>query len=467
MKEQACSSALSVHYDLVWDHLDAAQKGDAMAMGEDYKQFLDAAKTERLCVKEIVRRAEEKGFVDLASLTTLSPGDKVYSVNRGKAVMLAVIGEEPITSGMQIVGSHIDSPRIDLKQNPLYEDGCMALLKTRYYGGIRKFHWLALPLALHGVIIRGDGSSVDVNIGDKVGDPVFFITDMLPHMAAEQNKKSLGEAIEGENLNAIAGTLPAGNQDDKDRFREAILRLLNDAYQITEEDFVSAELELVPAGGARVVGFDRSAVAAYGQDDRACAYTSMAAILSTTPAAKTSVALFVDKEEIGSRGNTGMLSQNFVNTVGRMIQLQTGSCTGFDAALALSRSAALSSDVAAAFDPNYPSISDPRNNAYLGKGVALVKYTGGRGKSNSNDAHAEFVGEVRRIMNKAGVIWQTSELGKVDQGGGGTIAYILADWDMEVMDVGVPLLAMHAPYEVVSKADVYMTVQAYKAFYRG
>ena len=467
MKEQANGSALSVRYDLVWDHLDAAQRGDVMAIGEDYKQFLDASKTERLCVKEIVRRAEEKGFVDLASMTQLSPGDKVYSVNRGKTLMLAVIGEEPITSGMQIVGSHIDSPRIDIKQNPLYEDGCMALFKTRYYGGIRKFHWLALPLALHGVIIRDDGSSVDVNIGDKEGDPVFFITDMLPHMAAEQNKKPLGEAIEGENLNAIVGTLPAGDQGDSDRFREAILRLLHNAYQITEEDFVSAELELVPAGSARDVGFDRGAVAGYGQDDRACAYTSMAAILSAGPAAKTSVALFVDKEEIGSRGNTGMLSQYFVNTLGKMIRMQSGSCTVLDTAQALSNSAALSSDVAAAFDPNYPSISDPRNNAYLGKGVALVKYTGGRGKSNSNDAHAEFVGKVRRIMKKAGVIWQTSELGKVDQGGGGTIAYILADLDMEVMDVGVPLLAMHAPFEVVSKADVYMTVQAYKAFYQG
>ena len=467
MKDFSKGSNLSIRYDLVWDHLNAAQREDAMAMGEDYKQFLDAAKTERLCVQEIIRRVEKKGFVDLESVTSLSTGDKVYSVNRGKSIMLAVIGEEPITSGIRAVGSHIDSPRIDLKQNPLYEGGNMALLKTHYYGGIRKFHWLALPLALHGVVIRGDGSSVAINIGDKEGDPVFFITDMLPHMAAEQNKKPLGEAIEGENLNAIAGTLPAGNQGDADRFREAILQLLNDAYQITEEDFVSAELELVPAGGARDVGFDRGAVAAYGQDDRACAYTSMAAILSAGPAAKTSVALFMDKEEIGSRGNTGMLSQNFVTTLGRMIQLQSGSCTGFDTALALSRSAALSSDVAAAFDPNYPSISDPRNNAYLGRGVALVKYTGARGKSNSNDAHAEFVGEVRRIMNKAGVIWQTSELGKVDQGGGGTIAYILADWDMEVLDVGVPLLSMHAPYEVVSKADVYMTVRAYEAFYRG
>ena len=456
---------LTAKYSLVWDTLTAEQRREVMETGEDYKRFLDAAKTERLCVREIVRRAEEQGFVNLASMTTLSPGNKVYSINRGKALMLAVIGEEPIISGIRAVGSHIDSPRIDLKQNPLYEDGNMALLKTRYYGGIRKFHWLALPLALHGVVIREDGSKVDINIGDNEGDPVFFITDMLPHMAAEQNKKPLGEAIEGENLNAIAGTLPAGDQDGKDRFREAILRLLNDTYHITEEDFVSAELELVPAGRARDVGFDRGAVAAYGQDDRACAYTSMAAILSAGPVTKTSVALFMDKEEIGSRGNTGMLSQNFVNTLGRMIQLQSGSCTGFDTALALSRSAALSSDVAAAFDPNYPSISDPRNNAYLGRGVALVKYTGSRGKSNSNDAHAEFVGEIRRLLNKAGVVWQTSELGKVDQGGGGTIAYILADWDMEVLDVGVPLLAMHAPYEVVSKADIYMTMKAYHAFY--
>ena len=299
----------------------------------------------------------------------------------------------------------------------------------------------------------------DVN-GNEVSVFLYNGTTYVP-------LRAVSEAIEGENLNAIVGTLPAGDQGDSDRFREAILRLLHNAYQITEEDFVSAELELVPAGSARDVGFDRGAVAGYGQDDRACAYTSMAAILSAGPAAKTSVALFVDKEEIGSRGNTGMLSQYFVNTLGKMIRMQSGSCTVLDTAQALSNSAALSSDVAAAFDPNYPSISDPRNNAYLGKGVALVKYTGGRGKSNSNDAHAEFVGKVRRIMKKAGVIWQTSELGKVDQGGGGTIAYILADLDMEVMDVGVPLLAMHAPFEVVSKADVYMTVQAYKAFYQG
>ncbi|MBQ9534441.1 MAG: aminopeptidase [Clostridia bacterium] len=456
---------LTVKYGLVWDKLSKKERDEAMKTGEDYKKFIDAGKTERLCVRELVRRAEAEGFKNLDSVKKLKPGDKVYSVNRGKSAVLAVIGKEPVKAGVSIVGSHIDSPRIDLKQNPLYEEGGMALLKTHYYGGIRKYQWVARPLALYGVVILADGKAVEIAIGDEPGDPVFYITDLLPHLAADQSKKTLNEGIAGEALNAIIGTLPEGKEEDKDRFKQAILQLLNDKYGMVEEDFVSAELELVPAGAARDVGLDRGSIAAYGHDDRVCAYTSMKALFESKPAAKTAIALFVDKEEVSSQGNTSMNSRNFANTVGRMIELQEGTCTGFDIDRALALSALLSSDVAAAFDPNYPSVSETRNNAYLGKGVTIVKYTGSRGKSGSNDANAEFVGEVRRVLNAAGVVWQTSELGKVDQGGGGTIAYILANCDMDVLDIGVPVLAMHAPFELVSKADVYMTYKAYKAFY--
>lgn len=456
---------LAVKYRLVWDSLSADQRREVMETGEDYKHFLDAAKTERLCVSEIVRRAKEHGFVPLEEKSTLLAGDRVYSVNRGKGVVLAVIGKDPIKNGVNIVGSHIDSPRIDLKQNPLYEEGGMALLKTHYYGGIKKYQWVARLLAMHGVVIRRDGSSVEIHVGDKEEDPVFYITDLLPHLSADQYKKTLGEAIEGESLNPIAGCLPTGEEKDKERFKQSVLSLLHDTYQITEEDFVSAELELVPAGTARDVGFDRGAIAAYGHDDRVCAYTSMKAVFECVPANKTAIALFVDKEEVGSMGNTGMQSRNFAITLGKMIALQEGNCCGFEVDLALARSALLSSDVAVAFDPNYASVSESHNNAYLGRGVTIVKYTGARGKSGSSDANAEFVGKIRKILNDAGIIWQTSELGKVDQGGGGTIAYILANCDMDVLDIGVPVLAMHAPYEVVSKTDVYMTMKAYQAFY--
>ena len=457
---------LTVKYGLVWDTLDEAQKSAVMAMGEDYKQFMDASKTERTCTQEIVRRAQARGFVDLNTVDSLKPGDKVYSVGRGKNVVLAVIGEEEVAAGVRIVGSHIDSPRLDIKQNPLYESDGMALLKTHYYGGIRKYQWVARPLALYGVVILRDGSKVELAIGDEPGDPVFYISDLLPHLAADQNKKTLAEGIAGEDLNAMAGSLPLGDEKAEQRFKKQVLTLLHEKYGIVEEDFVSAELELVPAGKARDVGFDRGSVAAYGHDDRVCAYTSMAALFEIEHCAKTSVALFVDKEEVGSNGNTGMHSRYFANVLGTMIELQRGVCSGFEIDRAMARSALLSSDVAAAFDPNYPSVSDPRNNAYLGKGVTLVKYTGSRGKGGSNDANAEFIGWVRRVFNEAGIVWQTSELGKVDQGGGGTIAYILANADMDVIDVGVPVLSMHAPVEIVSKADVYMTAQGYKAFYR-
>ncbi len=459
-------SNLSSERPFVWDQLDKAGRDAVMSTGEDYKSFLDAGKTERACAREIIRRAEACGFVDIGSVDKLSPGDKIYYNNRGKAVVLAVVGSEPVESGVSIVGSHIDSPRIDIKQNPLYEESGMALLKTHYYGGIRKYQWVARPLALYGTIVRRDGSVLDIAVGDEPGDPVFYISDLLPHLAADQNKKTLAEGIEGEALNVLVGGLPAGNDGDEKRFKEGVLQLLRDKYGVEEEDFTSAELEIVPAGAARDIGFDRALIAAYGHDDRVCAYTSMQALFSLTSCRKTAVALFADKEEVGSMGSTGMQSQFFTNMLAEMIALQAGQCSVVALNRALARSAMLSADVAVAFDPNYPSPCEALNTAVLGKGTAIVKYTGSRGKSGSNDASAEFIGQVRKCFNDAGVVWQTGELGKVDQGGGGTIAYILANCDMDVLDVGVPVLSMHAPVEAVSKADVYMTVKAYQAFYQ-
>ena len=456
---------LSVKYDFVWDVINDAQKAEIMAMGEDYKAFMDASKTERTCTDEIVRRAKEAGYVDINTVTKLEKGDKVYSTNRGKNVVLAVIGEEPVANGVNIVGSHIDSPRLDLKQNPLIEKGGMAMFKTHYYGGVRKYQWVARPLALYGVVIMANGEKVEIAIGDDEGDPIFYISDLLPHLAADQNKKTLAEGVGGEDLNPICGTLPVGDEKDANRFKMGVLQLLNEKYGIVEEDFTSAELELVPAGKARDVGFDRGSIAAYGHDDRVCAYTSLAALFAIKECKKTAIALMVDKEEVGSNGSTGMHSKYFANLIGTMIELQKGSCSGFDVDKALAKSALLSSDVAAAFDPNHPNVAEANNTSYLGKGVTLIKYTGRGGKGGSNDANAEFIGEVRKCLNDAGVIWQTSELGKVDQGGGGTIAYILANADMDVIDVGVPVLSMHAPFEVVSKADVYMTAKGYEAFY--
>lgn len=458
-------SKLSVSYRSVWDALDEQGRAAVMATGEDYKRFLDAGKTERLCAAEIIRRAEAQGYADIATKTKLVPGDRVYSLSRGKTAVLAVIGSEPVAAGVSIVGSHIDSPRLDLKQNPLYEDSGLALFKTHYYGGIRKYQWVARPLALCGVVVLRDGSRVEVNIGDGADDPVFYITDLLPHLAAEQNKKTLAEGVEGEALNLLAGSVPEGGEEEKNRVRERVLGLLHAKYGMTEEDFVSAELEAVPAGFARDVGLDRGLIASYGHDDRVCAYASMKALFEMKGGKKTAVALFADKEEVGSQGSTGMHSRYFANLLGRMIELQEGVCGGCAVDRALAASAMLSADVAAGFDPTYPSVAEKNNTAFIGRGVTMVKYTGARGKSGSNDANAEFVGAVRKIFNDAGVVWQTSELGKVDAGGGGTIAYILANCDMDVLDMGVPVLSMHAPCEIVSKADVYMTARAYRAFY--
>jgi len=448
----------------IWEKLNEEERKNVFKLGDDYKAFIDASKTERLSIKEIIKRAEEQGFKPLDEFNELKPGAKVYFVNKGKSAVLAVIGKDKIENGMNIVGSHVDSPRIDLKQNPLYEEHGVSLLKTHYYGGIRKYQWVALPLALYGTVVKADGETIDISIGDDDNDPVFYITDLLPHLAKEQNDKKLSEAIEGEGLNVIIGSLPAEGKDDEKRFKLNVLKILNEKYGMIEEDFHTAEIEIVPAGRARDVGIDRGMISAYGHDDRVCAYTSLKAIFEVENNDRTAISLFADKEEIGSVGNTGMHSEFFNNFVGEMILLQGGG-DFLSLKRALANSSMLSSDVAAGVDPTYSNVSEIQNAAVMGQGVAMIKYTGSRGKSGANDANAEYIGRIRKIFNESDIVWQPAELGKVDQGGGGTIAYIMANLNMDVVDLGVPVLSMHAPFELVSKTDVYMTYKAYKAFY--
>jgi aspartyl aminopeptidase len=458
---------LTKKYELIWDHLKDGEMEKLMALSERYKGFMDASKTEREACDEIVKLAEKSGYVDINKLiakgTKLNPGDKVYAVNMGKGAALFVIGKQPMENGMNIVGSHIDSPRLDLKQNPLYEDGSFSMLDTHYYGGIKKYQWVTIPLALHGVIVKRNGEKINVVIGEDESEPVLYITDLLIHLAGKQMEKTLSKGIEGEDLNILFGSIPVCDKDAKERVKLNTLRLLNEKYGIEEEDFISAELEVVPAGKSRDVGMDRSMVMAYGHDDRVCAYTSLEAMLEVENPEKTCVALFVDKEEIGSVGATGMQSRFFENTVAEVMELTCG-YNDLKLRRALANSKMISSDVSAADDPNYPGVIDKNNGAYAGKGIVVTKYTGARGKGGSNDANAEFLGELRKIFNDNDVMWQTAELGKVDAGGGGTIAYILAEYDMEVVDCGVAVLSMHAPWEVVSKADIYSTYCAYKAF---
>lgn len=448
----------------IWEKLNTEERENVFKLGDDYKSFIDASKTERLSIKEIVKRAETQGFKPLDEFNELKPGAKVYFVNKGKSAVLAVIGKEKIENGMNIVGSHVDSPRIDLKQNPLYEEHGVSLLKTHYYGGIRKYQWVALPLALYGTVVKSNGETIDISIGDDDNDPVFYITDLLPHLAKEQNDKKLSEAIEGEGLNVIIGSLPAEGKDDEKKFKLNVLKILNEKYGMIEEDFQTAEIEIVPAGRARDVGIDRGMISAYGHDDRVCAYTSLKAIFEVENNDKTAISLFADKEEVGSIGSTGMHSEFFNNFVGEMILLQ-GDGDFLSLKRALANSSMLSSDVAAGVDPTYSKVSEIQNAAVMGQGVAMIKYTGSKGKSGANDANAEYIGKIRKIFNENNIIWQPAELGKVDQGGGGTIAYIMANLNMDVVDLGVPVLSMHAPFELVSKTDVYMTYKAYKAFY--
>lgn len=435
---------------------------EVMEYNEGYKDYISKNKTERACVKDSIRLAKEKGFKPLDSFETLKAGDKVYVNNRDKNIALFVIGNKPLTEGMRILGAHIDSPRMDLKQNPLYESEGFVLADTHYYGGVKKYQWVTIPLSLYGVVAKKDGTVVDVVIGEDDNDPVVGISDLLIHLAAEQLDKKAAKVIEGENLDVTLGNMPLAGEE-KDAVKANILRLLKDKYDIEEEDFVSAEIEVVPSGKARDYGLDRSMIAGYGHDDRVCAYTSLTAILDMDVCDYTCCTILVDKEEIGSVGATGAQSLFFENTVGEML-VKMGIDSFVQTRLTLSRSKMLSSDVSAGVDPLFVSVNDKKNAAYLGNGIVFNKYTGARGKSGSNDASAEYVARIRAVMDESNIHYQTAELGKVDLGGGGTIAYILGNYNMDVIDAGIAVLNMHAPMEVVSKVDVYETYQAYKAF---
>lgn len=435
----------------------------------DYKRFLTVSKTEREATKEIIRRAEEKGYKNLEDYiknnVEIRPGDKIYVNNKGKAVALFHIGARPITEGMNILGAHIDSPRIDLKANPIYESDGFVYFDTHYYGGIKKYHWVTLPLALHGVVVKKDGQKIEICIGEEESDPVVGITDLLPHLAAEQMKKEASKLIEGEDLDILIGNKPkiVTDKDEKEEVKNNILTLLKEKYNIEEEDFLSAEIEAVPAGAARDFGLDKSMIMSYGQDDRVCAYTSLEAFLEVEETEKTLSCILVDKEEIGSVGATGMESHFFDNAIAEICVLMNEN-SPVAVRRVLNHSKMLSSDVNAAYDPLYKSVMDKNNSSEFGLGVVFCKFTGSRGKSGSNDANAEYIAELRKIMDDANVSFQISELGKVDIGGGGTIAYILANYNVEVIDCGVGVLSMHAPWEVTSKADIYEAYRGYIAF---
>ena len=457
---------MSKNEKCAWEKYDEQGIKEIFDFNEGYKNFMSLCKTERECVKETIRIAEENGYKNLDDVIkngeALKAGDKVYANNMDKAIALFIVGERPMEDGMKILGAHIDSPRLDLKQNPLYEDTDLALLETHYYGGIKKYQWVTLPLAIHGVVCKKDGTKVDIVIGEDDNDPVIGISDLLVHLAQTQQEKKANKVIEGEDLNVLVGSIPLKGEE-KDAVKANILKILNDKYGIEEEDFLSAELEIVPAGKARDYGIDRSMVMAYGHDDRVCSYSSLMAMLKVDKIDKTCVCLLVDKEEIGSVGATGMQSKFFENTVAEVMD-RVGDYSDIKLIRALKNSKMLSSDVSAAFDPNYPSVMEKKNSAYFGKGLVFNKYTGSRGKGGCNDANPEFIAELRAIMDKHDVAFQTAELGKVDQGGGGTIAYILANYNMEVIDCGVALHNMHAPWEVASKVDIYEAMKGYYAF---
>ena len=455
---------------IAWEkYPEGNKREEVFQFAENYRKFISDCKTERECVTYFVEKAEKAGFVNLekviAEHTALKAGDRVYANNMGKGMALFVIGKESMEKGMNILGAHIDSPRLDLKQDPLYEDTDFAMLDTHYYGGIKKYQWVTLPLALHGVIAKKDGTVVKVNVGDKPGDPVFGVSDLLIHLSGEQLEKKAAKVIEGENLDLLIGSIPMQTEDEKvkEKVKANIMNLLSKEYGIEEEDFLSAEIEVVPAGEARDYGFDRSMIMGYGHDDRVCAYPSFEAMLVSEDPEITSVCLLVDKEEIGSVGASGMQSRFFENTVAE-VMAAAGSYSELALRRALANSKVLSSDVSAAFDPNFPSVMTKRNTAYFGKGLVFNKYTGSRGKGGSNDANAEYIGKLRNIMDTNEVSFQTAELGKVDQGGGGTIAYILANYGMNVIDSGVPVLNMHAPWEIISKVDLYEAYRGYIAF---
>jgi aspartyl aminopeptidase len=445
------------------------KRDEVFAFAEDYRQFISKCKTERECTAELYAEAIAAGFTDfdeaVASGKKLKAGAKIVANNMGKGLALFILGKQPLEKGMNILGAHIDSPRMDLKQVPLYEDTELAMLDTHYYGGIKKYQWVTLPLALHGVICKKDGTSVTVNIGEKPDDPVFGVSDLLIHLSADQMEKKAAKVVEGENLDLLIGSIPAEkkDKDSKELVKANIASILEKTYGIDEDDFLSAEIEVVPAGAARDYGFDRSMIMGYGHDDRVCAYPSFRATLEVKKPEYTSVCLLVDKEEIGSVGASGMESKFFENCVAELVNL-SDDYSELKVRRALKNSKVLSSDVSAAFDPNFPSVMEKRNSAYFGKGLVFNKYTGSRGKSGSNDANAEYIAKLRNIMDKNEVSFQTAELGKVDQGGGGTIAYILANYNMNVIDSGVAVLNMHAPWEIISKVDLYEALKGYVAF---
>lgn len=443
-----------------------ADKTEVFAFCEAYKDFISSCKTERECVTEMVQQAEKAGYRNIDAIIesgeTLKAGDKVYANNKGKGLALYLIGEEPLEKGMRILGAHIDSPRLDLKQNPLYEDQELALLDTHYYGGVKKYQWVTLPLALHGVVSKKDGENVTVVIGEEEQDPVLGISDLLIHLSQKQLQKTAAEVVEGEKLDMLVGSIPLEGEEEEP-VKAQILAILKEKYGIEEEDFLSAEFEVVPAGKARDYGLDRSMIMGYGQDDRVCSYPSFAAIMKQEQVKYTSVCLLVDKEEIGSVGATGMQSKFFENTTAEVMNA-CGQYSELKLRRALKNSMMLSSDVSAAFDPNFPEVMEKKNSAYLGHGMTFNKYTGARGKSGSNDANAEYLAKLRKVMDEEQVAFQTAELGKVDQGGGGTIAYIMANYGMDVIDSGVAVQNMHAPWEVASKVDIYEAYLGYCAF---
>lgn len=465
----------------VWETYNTKQIRELETLNSQYREFLSTCKTERECVDYIVNTVEKEGYQELSDLVKkgqkLKKGDKVYAVWMNKSIVLFHIGEKPMAEGMNILGAHIDSPRLDVKQNPLYEDGGFAYLDTHYYGGVKKYQWVTIPLAIHGVVVKKDGTTVEINVGENEDDPVFFISDLLIHLAQEQMEKKAAKVIEGEALDIIVGNKPLsfGKEKETEKSEEAegknavkkgVLSILNDVYGMEEEDFISAELEVVPSGKAREAGFDRSMILSYGQDDRVCAFTSLKAMLEMKKVERTACCLLVDKEEIGSVGATGMQSHFFENMVAEILELM-GEYSELQVRRCLASSCMLSSDVSSAYDPTYGSSFDKKNVAYLGGGMVFNKFTGSRGKSGSNDANAEYLAYIRKIFEKDKIHFQTAELGKVDLGGGGTIAYILALYGMNVIDSGVAVLNMHAPWEATSKADVYETKRGYVAFLKG
>ena len=449
-----------------WETLNKEEKKKAYDFSEKFMHFINSAKTERECVKSLTNILEHNGFKNIETVDNLKAGDKIYYINREKNIYAAVIGSDDLTNGLNIIGAHIDSPRLDLKPNPLYESEELALFKTHYYGGIKKYQWVNIPLSMHGVIITKD-KKIEINIGENEDDPIFTIADLLPHLSSEQSKKKLNDAIAGEDLNILVGSIPYKTDEEvTEKVKLNILNLLNEKYGIVEKDFVSSEIEFVPAMKAKSLGFDKSLVAGYGQDDRVCAYTSLKALLNVNNPKRTAICLLADKEEIGSMGNTGMSSRVFEYFINELLDKTIGNKPGLlDACLKSSK--VLSADVTAGYNPNFSSIYEKNNESYIGHGISVIKYTGSASKGGASDANAEFVGYIRNLFEKNNIAYQNSEMGKIGVGGGGTIAYILADRGAEVLDCGIPVLSMHSPYEITSKFDIYNAYKAYEIFYKG